>query len=220
MVDHVRTVPTQAFQLWLRAEMSELGWRGDPVTLSGFVTPFDTWADMRHLIARERWPVPPRAIAYFCSVLEEPARRLESTADAAAERERVRERAIRFLDGDVVHLWPDAHRVRGEFRWDLLADPGERADGPQRHGSARFASQFWTANVAPSERYTQSLPGSAAFRISPLDRTYDNLTIAGDWTACGFNAGCVEAAVMSGRLAAHAIAGTPRLEDVVGYDHP
>ena len=35
------------------------------------------------------------------------------------------------------------------------------------------------------------------------------MTIAGDWTACGLDAGCVEAAVMSGMLAAHAISGKP-----------
>ena len=55
---------------------------------------------------------------------------------------------------------------------------------------------------------------------SPLDNTYDNLTIAGDWTNCGLNMGCVEAAMMSGRLAAHAISESPRLEDIIGYDHP
>ncbi len=64
------------------------------------------------------------------------------------------------------------------------------------------------------------MPGSSAYRISPLDVTYDNLTIAGDWTACGLNVGCVEAAVMSGRLAAHAIAQLPALADIIGYDHP
>ncbi len=72
----------------------------------------------------------------------------------------------------------------------------------------------------PSDRYALSLPGTSAYRISPLDQTYDNLTVAGDWTSCGFNAGCVEAAVMSGRLAAHAIAKSPPLEDIVGFDHP
>jgi len=46
------------------------------------------------------------------------------------------------------------------------------------------------------------------------------LTIAGDWTDCSLNLGCVEAAVMSGRLAAHAISGLPALEDVIGFDHP
>ena len=48
----------------------------------------------------------------------------------------------------------------------------------------------------------------------------DNLTIAGDWTDCGVNTGCVEAAVISGRLAAHAIAKSPELADIIGYDHP
>ena len=72
----------------------------------------------------------------------------------------------------------------------------------------------------PTDRYALSLPGSQIYRISPLSYAYDNLTIAGDWTQCGFSAGCVEAAVMSGRLAAHALSGLPRLEDIVGYDHP
>jgi uncharacterized protein with NAD-binding domain and iron-sulfur cluster len=75
-------------------------------------------------------------------------------------------------------------------------------------------------NVNPSDRYTIAPPGSLRHRISPLDNTYDNLTIAGDWTDCGFNEGCVEAAVMSGRLAAHAIAHWPPLEQIIGYDHP
>ena len=61
----------------------------------------------------------------------------------------------------------------------------------------------------PTDRYTLSLPGSSEHRISPLDNTYDNLTMAGDWTDCGLNLGCVEAAVMSGRLAAHALSGSP-----------
>ena len=47
---------------------------------------------------------------------------------------------------------------------------------------SRFDSQFWVANVNPTDRYTQSIPGSAEHRISPLDNTYDNLTVAGDWT--------------------------------------
>ena len=53
-----------------------------------------------------------------------------------------------------------------------------------------------------------------------MDNTYDNLTIAGEWTHSGDNTGCVEAAVMSGRLAAHAIAHVPPREDIIGYDHP
>jgi hypothetical protein len=46
------------------------------------------------------------------------------------------------------------------------------------------------------------------------------MAIAGDWTAAGLDAGCIETAVMSGMLAAFAITGQPTLESIVGYDHP
>jgi uncharacterized protein with NAD-binding domain and iron-sulfur cluster len=220
MVDHVKTVSTQAFQLWLKADMRELGWKHRPINVSGFVEPFDTWADMTHLASDESWERTPRAIAYFCNALPDleamPGR--ERSDWVAAIQERVRRNAIEFLNRDVIHLWPRASAPEGGFRWDLLADPhGPRTDAPQEH---RFDTQFWIGSVNPSDRYTLSLPGSLIYRISPLDRTYDNLTIAGDWTSCGFNAGCVEAAVMSGRLAAHAISQTPDLREIVGYDHP
>jgi hypothetical protein len=181
------------------------------VTLSGFVEPFDTWADMHHLLRHEAWPRTPRGLAYFCSVLP------DAPGSPADQHERVRANAVRFLDRDVGHLWPKARLPSGGFAWELLATPpGWRG----RNGPARFASQYWTANVNPSDRYTLALPGSARYRISPLDPTYDNLTVCGDWTDCGFNSGCVEAAVMSGRLAAHALSRAPSLADIVGFDHP
>ena len=223
MVDHVKTVATQAFQIWMNADMKELGWQGAPIVLSGFTEPFDTWADMRHLIPLESWPHPPRALAYFCNALPDPAA-IPDRSDRdypARRREEVRHNVVRFLNEDVGHLWRDARTPAGAFRWEVLVDPhtpGEALSPPD--GPARLASQFWTANVNPSDRYSLSLPGSSAYRISPLDRTYDNLTIAGDWTDCGLNAGCVEAAVISGRLAAHAIARSPALIDIIGFDHP
>jgi hypothetical protein len=187
-------------------------------TLSGFVQPFDTWADMRQVISQESWPDPPRALAYFCSAIPEqqlPTDRHDPSYPARC-RELVRDNAIRFLNHDVGKLCPGAVDAHG-FRWELLSvPPGMREMG----GEERFDSQFWTANVNPSDRYCATLPGTPRYRISPLDNTYDNLTVAGDWTDCGFNEGCVEAAVMSGRLAAHALSGFPRLEEIVGYDHP
>ncbi|MEP6652160.1 MAG: NAD(P)-binding protein [Myxococcales bacterium] len=247
MVEKVKSVPTQALQLWMNADMKDLGWREPPVNISGFVEPFDTWADMSHLVPREDWPAGlsrPRSIAYFCSVLPDqadakPPTRLDGVDRPGGhrfpieQREQVRQNAIRFLNRDIVHLWPSATRRPGEFRWELLVDPGGRpqpkvakaeksakAAKADDAGEERLSSQYWTANVNPSDRYVLSLPGSLVHRISPLDNSYNNLTVAGDWTNCGFNEGCVEAAVMSGRLAAHAIAQSPRLEDIVGYDHP
>ena len=76
------------------------------------------------------------------------------------------------------------------------------------------------ASFVGSDRYTLALPGSLEHRISPLRAVVSNMTIAGDWTECGFNEGCIEAAVMSGMLAAHAISGEPDLDDIIGYNHP
>lgn len=222
MVEQVKTVATQAFQIWLRTDMADLGWTRPPINLSGFVEPFDTWADMSHLIKAENWRQPPRAIAYFCNVLPDaPAAGSLDAQAAAAAHERVRQAAVRFLENDVVALWPKARDARGRFRWDVLAQEGKPPAGSRApRGEARFDRQFWTANINPSDRYTLALPGSLKYRISPLDLTFDNLTIAGDWTATGLDSGCVESAVMSGLLAAHALSGFPRLQDIIGYDHP
>lgn len=215
-VTHGKTVATQAFQLWMREDMASLGWRHPPTNLSGFVEPFDTWADMGHLLPREDWRTPVRALAYFCSPLPDarpPGRGDDS--DEVRARETVRDNAVRFLDRDVGALWPGAETREG-FRWEILAaDPDDGAAGARR-----FDTQFWTANVRPSERYALSVPGSSRFRLSPLSPGVDNLTVAGDWTASGLNTGCVESAVMSGLLAAHALTGLPHLEDIIGYDHP
>jgi uncharacterized protein with NAD-binding domain and iron-sulfur cluster len=198
MVDHVKTVPTQALQLWLRPSMPVLGWTQGPVTLSGFVPPFDTWADMGHLLPLEDWKTAPGALAYFCGVLrDEPA----DTGRPAARHAEVERNAQAFLTEHLRHLWPDVVDRHGRLRPRLVVD------------------RYVRANVNPTDRYTLSLPGTARHRISPLDTTYDNLTICGDWTDTGFS-GCVEAAVMSGRPAAHALTREPALEDIVGYDHP
>jgi uncharacterized protein with NAD-binding domain and iron-sulfur cluster len=209
MVSRVKTVGTQAFQIWMKPKMSDLGWRSGPVSLSGFVEPFDTWADMSHLAAVEGWPRPPGSIAYFCSVLAD-----GDSPDPAGD---VRRNAVAFLNSEVGHLWPKA-RVAGGFKWDALLEPP--AIKKKRRGEARFDGQYWRANVDPSDRYVLSLPGTSRFRISPLDDSYDNLAVAGDWTDSGLNMGCVEAAVMSGRLASHALSQSPPLEEIVGFDHP
>jgi uncharacterized protein with NAD-binding domain and iron-sulfur cluster len=214
MVAHVKTIPTRSLQLWLKPDLAGLGWRAGSYDVSGFAEPFDTWADMTHLARAEAGPVMPGNISYFCSVLPDGAPPPRSERDYPSRRsDEVRRDAVRFLNENVRHIWPTAVDEKGAFRWDLLAyasDCGEDA----------IRSQHWTANVNPTDRYTLALPGSNRYRISPLDSGYDNLTIAGDWTDCGLNVGCVEAAFMSGRLAAHALSASPPLEEIVGFDHP
>ena len=225
---NVKTVATQAGQAWVAEDLASLGWSLPSVTLSGFVEPFDTWADMTHLIARESWSVTrrqPRSLAYFCSVLADDAQappRPEPGSFIAytdMARTHVRQNFAEFLGEHVKQLWPRAVTPNGDFRWELLVSADAQSD-EQLLGSPRVAEQFVSANVSPTDRFTLSLPGSTKFRISPLDDSYDNLTLVGDWTACGFNESCVEAAVMSGRLGAHAISQSPRLSAILGYDHP
>ncbi len=214
MVDNVGTVATQAFQLWLSEDDATLGWSGPAgVTVSGFVKPFDTWASMPHLVPAEDWTdaAAPRTIAYFCSVLGTPGP-TGAAPDVGEARRDVLERARTFLDENVATLWPDAVE-EGAFLWRLLCD-GTSATTATTVGPERLETQYWRANIDPSDRYVQSLPGSDQYRLQPGRSGFDNLVLAGDWTDNGLNAGCVEAATRSGQLAAEAVrvlVGTQRM---------
>ena len=218
MVREVKTVASQAFQVWLSADLESLGWRGPAYITGAFDKPFDTWCDMSHVVPEEAWSERPRTSVYFCAVLPDPPTPPDDDDRGYPMRRanEVRASAEAFLEGPMREAWPDAYAPDGRFRWELLAaEPDCGGAGPQR-----FATQYWRANVNPSDRYVIHTPGSFRHRISPLDMTYDNLTIAGDWTDSGFHSGCVEGAVMSGLLAAHALCGSPKLEDIIAYDHP
>jgi predicted NAD/FAD-dependent oxidoreductase len=89
---------------------------------------------------------------------------------------------------------------------------------------ARLDAQFFRANVEPSERYVLSVPGSSAWRVDPAATGFANLYAAGDWTACTIDAGCVEAAVISGMAAANgihrSIGAADQLEPIIGRSGP
>lgn len=203
MAERLETIYTQAFQVWLSAGPDELGAAWPQVTSGGYYEPFDTYADMRQLIGRECWqPGQVGSIAYFCNAMPTP-KGLSSRSDRSLPiraAEQVKANAIAFLEQATGELWPGGvERYPDGFRWDLLVDDEERS------GSARFDAQFWRANVDPSERYVLSLPGTSRYRLAPDESGFANLTLAGDWTRCGLDSGCVEAAVTSGLLAAHAL---------------
>jgi uncharacterized protein with NAD-binding domain and iron-sulfur cluster len=217
MVDNLETIYTQAFQLWLSVTMERLGCDWPQATTGGYREPFDTYADMRQLIVSEDWQPPNsvEAIAYFCNAMPTP-RQLPDRGDYSLPEEahlKVQRTVVDFLRDQMPPLWPrGVERYPTGFRWDWLV-----GDGPDVQGEARFDSQFWRANIDPSERYVLSLPGTARHRLAPDRSGYENLFLAGDWTRCGLNAGCVESAVISGRVAAHAIGGSPPLKEIVGY---
>jgi Flavin containing amine oxidoreductase len=208
MVDRVASVPTHAFQLWLTPDERALGWAYPGTTVSAFAKPFDTWASMSHLIGLEDWAAverPPATLGYFCSTLS------AASASAGDAADHTRAQAVGFLERYSRHFWPNAtDPASGGLRWDLLC-ADEDVAGPER-----FATQYWTANTDPSDRYVQSLPGTDQHRLRPDRSGYANLHLAGDWTDCGINAGCIEAAVVSGLQAANGLLGRPRWDRVDG----
>jgi uncharacterized protein with NAD-binding domain and iron-sulfur cluster len=111
---------------------------------------------------------------------------------------------LQFLQQYIAHLWPNG--IDPETRaldWGFLFDPTNAS------AEARLNWQYWRANIDPSERYVLSVPNSIAARIPSEHSGFDNLYLAGDWTKNGLDAGCVEAAVMSGMQASRGISGYP-----------
>jgi len=216
MTTHIRTVATQAFQIWFRPDDHALGWKQPGVTTSAYAPPFDTWASMPQTLWAEDWPEHdrPAAVGYFCGSLETAWPTTMTDEDYARDCEtRVRADALRYLDRDVGLFLPEAVTEDG-FAWHLVSGVnGQR-------GAAALATQHVSVNIDPSDRYVQSVPGSDRYRLRPDESGYDNLVLAGDWTDCGMNAGCIEAAVMSGLEAANALLGRSRFHRIRGYYLP
>ena len=213
MVDRVGTVATQAFQAWLHADERTLGWRSAAATVTGCGEPFDTFASMSQVLPFEDWPddARPLTAASFCAALSD-----AEIAKGTDPADVVRSNAVRFLETRSGELWPGASAADGGFRWDLLCANG----GRPATGSARFDSQYSRANVDPSDRYVQSLPGTAPYRIAADASGFENLFLAGDWIDTGLNAGCIEAAVLGGLQAANAVEGRRLDEGTAGGYRP
>jgi len=194
MISHVAVVRTQAFQLWLKNEIgTATGKAPKPEVNVGFVEPFDTWADMSHLIRFENVP-DCLAIAYFCNAF--PSTATPGNAAIAAS-------AANFLDGPMLNLWPGAmDSATGRFRRDFLVPFGVDL-------GKELSLQYYRVNTDPQELYTQSVAKSTPFRIFPGQSGFTNMVIAGDWTKGDLNIGCLEAAVQSGLLAANSVCGAP-----------
>ena len=187
------TVPTQAAQLWLTSPAPGGGLAPSPGAVTGaYDPPFDTCAEFSHLLTHEPWPPGSEVaqVAYLVGVL---------SAELAREPDpvrRQREGQAHVLDR--VREFVERHPRADELR-DALADPGGRPGGA-------VTDQYWRANVAGAEQYVLSPPGTMADRLAPGESGFANLALAGDWTRTAIDAGCVEAAVASGRRAAQAIA--------------
>ncbi len=206
-VNSLRTVVTEAAQIWLDRDTRALGWtyapNGEEPILTNFSMPYDTWAAMSQVLPHEAWPpeLRPRSVQYFCGAMAlgdmPPQSDTGFPRRAAAQ---AKENAVVLLRDRIKALWSGAG---SGFPWQWLVDPAH-AQGP-----ARFDRQYWRANVDPSERYVLSVTGSSAQRLRSNGSGLANLFLAGDWLRTGLDSGCIEAAVMGGMQASTAICGYP-----------
>jgi uncharacterized protein with NAD-binding domain and iron-sulfur cluster len=231
MLDGVKTVQTQAMQLWFNREIWDLGWEarvmptetGAPVertVLDAYGDPFNSWADMTHLLPAETWPQEPgapKSLVYLCGTLPDEAAPPPGTDPMFPARQlaRVRSIAMGWLDRYTGAIWPKATPPGSTWLdWNLLVAP-EGVQGP-----ARLDSQWLRANIDGTERYVLSVKGSTKHRMKAGETGFGNLVIAGDWVDSGFNVGCVEAATMAGMQASRAICGYPQRVPGEEEGHP
>ena len=129
--------------------MRELGWADRPVNVSGFVEPFDTWADMSHLAPERAGRSRRGPIAYFCNALPD----LEAMPGRRAARVDRDESASVFAETPIAFPRP-------RYRPPLA----ERA-------AARKATSTGSCWPIPArERERRALTGRAPVRHAVLDR--------------------------------------------------
>jgi uncharacterized protein with NAD-binding domain and iron-sulfur cluster len=231
MVGNIPTVQTQAMQIWLSKDLYQLGWSEKldpakneiPITGTYFCPPNGN-AEYHDLLKWEDWPADnmPKALWYFCGLMPdyEPMPPFSDHEYPARQAQRVKAQCIQYLQASIGTMLPGA-TVRANnpigdpmgLDFDLLVDTRE----VDSQGVHRFDSQFWRANIDPTERYVTTPPGSVKYRLEAWGSGFDNLTLAGDWIYTGLNVGSFEGATMSGKLASYAIAGYPALNTVIGY---
>ncbi|MFO0674393.1 MAG: NAD(P)-binding protein [Polyangiaceae bacterium] len=191
MVSQVKTVQTQAAQFWLTPNLAGLGWDAPSTVLTSFAEPFDTWADMTHLLPRETWQTPPGSLAYFCGVMPTP-REIPPLSEhdfPAKQAALAYEHTRAFMAEHVRALWPSFEASMLVGGWD---------------------EQYTRANVNPTDHYVISLPKSTEARLRAEESGIANLVLAGDWLRNGLNYGCVESATISGLQACRAVCGEPK----------
>lgn len=230
MQAHLPAVRTQAFQIWLRPSRKELGF---PVTLTGnntalsdtYQRPFDGHCEMGHILEWEEWHPDnmPKSLWYFCDELPDDPNPPPFTDHGYPSRmqDLVKANAIDYLNHAMGRLMPrGTNEGRGRPGPPAALDYSLLVGARPGAGEDAFRTQFWRANIDPTETYVQSPPGSTRHRMKAWDTGLSNLLVAGDWTYTGLNVGSVECAVMSGRLASHGVTGFPALADIPGYPVP
>ena len=178
--------------------------------MTTYVEPLDTYAEMSHLIPREAWPTGEERQEH--RLLLRGAR----GPPAATPRRRPtrgpgRARWTTCAATPAASGRGASTATGSGFDWGLLV--GRTAGG--RRGSTRSTG---SRTSSPPSATCSRPAGSVQYRLGADQSGYENLFLAGDWVKTGLDAGCVEAAVMSGMQASRAICGVPERDRRRGPD--
>jgi uncharacterized protein with NAD-binding domain and iron-sulfur cluster len=214
MVDNVRITPTLGVQIWLRPTLAELGmdlaqWGMPPGDEPNSVIYADllySWTDMGLVMPFEGWQPDevPGQLSYYCGTwpLEGPLPPFSDHGFPERERARLMDCTRRWLGENMGYFWPKAVKPVKVFDFSLLVDPTDPQNESGRSDEQRFQSQWFVANIEPTNQYTLAWPDTDRFRLRADQSGYRNLFLCGDWTNFGLNIGHMEGAVTSGLLAA------------------
>lgn len=214
MVDNVHTTPTLGVQIWLRPELPELGmdlakWGMSPGDEPNSVIYADllySWTDMGLVMPFEGWSPDdePGQLSYYCGTWPLEGK-LPPPSDhdfPRRERQRLMDYTKTWLGQQMGWFWPNAVSADKRFDFSLLVDPQDPDNARKDSGDARLSSQWFVANIEPTNHYTLAWPNTDQFRLRADQSGYKNLFLCGDWTNFGLNIGHVEGAVTSGLIAA------------------
>lgn len=215
MANNVATTPTQSAQLWLLPSLQELGFDpgawGLPPEFAApnvvvYQNPMYSWLDSSLVLPNENWPEnqQPKFLAYFTGpyILRKPLPSFTDSGYQERENERLRDTFEQWLQDNAGWFWPKGttYLYPQGLNFQLLADAGNATDG-----YSRFLSQFFRANVRPTDHYTLSVPNSDQYRLKANESGFANLFLCGDWIDFGGNVGYIDGTIQSGQQAAQAL---------------
>jgi uncharacterized protein with NAD-binding domain and iron-sulfur cluster len=217
MYDNVRTVATQSMQLWLKPGLEELGMEFDEWGLNKehmpnlvtYANPMYSWIDMSLTLNQEDWAPDnePATLIYYTGSLKDPAV-LPPFSDSSFPQKALHEVIVtsaQWLRDNMGWFWPKATTMEWPQGLDFSLLMNSEPEKPASTDMERLERQFFRANYNPTDRYTLSLPKSAAYRLKAGASGFDNLVLTGDWIDFGLNLGYIEGAVIAGIQAANAM---------------
>lgn len=207
MYHNVKSIPTMSMQLWINPNLKELGmnledWGFPKDALPNLVTYADpqySFIDMSQVMPYEDWgdKAPGVLIYYTGSFLDPEVIPPYSDENYPHEQlERIMRVSEQWLRDKMGWFFPNATTLEYPegMRFDVIHDFSKAA----KTDYGRLKTQFFRANVNPTDRYTLSLPGTNKYRLKANESGFENLVITGDWINFGVNVGYYEGAIIAG----------------------